>query len=72
MRRREFLAGVSSIAISTLPWRDARSRSIEGPPIARTVDVVDRRFGLTLPDPYRWMENANDPDWQTFMRGQVA
>lgn len=72
MRRREFLAGISSIAMSALPWREARARSIEGPPIARTVDAIDRRFGLTLPDPYRWMENANDPDWQRFMRGQAA
>jgi prolyl oligopeptidase len=36
-----------------------------GPPIARTVDVVDTQFGIDAPDPYRWMEgdNAEHTDW---------
>ncbi len=37
-----------------------------GPPVARTVDVVDKDFGLVVADPYRWMEgteNAAHTDW---------
>lgn len=49
-----------------------RARTVDDPPVARVDGVVDRRLGLDLPDPYRWMENPNDPDWEPFMRGQAA
>lgn len=42
----------------------------EAPPVARTVDTVDRAFGLTLPDPYRWMEGENNTEFQTWLRLQ--
>jgi prolyl oligopeptidase len=29
------------------------------PPVARRVDVVERVFGLEMPDPYRWMESTD-------------
>ena len=31
-------------------------------PKTRTVAVVDDFFGTTVPDPYRWLEDANHPD----------
>jgi prolyl oligopeptidase len=42
----------------------------EAPPVARTVDTVDHAFGLTLPDPYRWMEGDNNAEFQTWLRLQ--
>ncbi len=36
------------------------------PPATRKVDVVDNIFTITVPDPYRWLENEDDPevlDW---------
>lgn len=70
--RRELLARASVLGVvGALPWA-ARAQGAARPPVAREVDVVDRRFGLTLPDPYRWMENPKDPDWEPFMRGQGA
>ena len=37
------------------------------------VDVVkDTYFGETLSDPYRWMENDQDPEWLSFLKGQNA
>lgn len=41
-----------------------------GPPIARTVDVVDRDFGLELPDPYRWMEGTDNAEHTAWLRAQ--
>ena len=42
------------------------------PPKAKVHVVVDRYFGQEIADPYRWMENAADPDWMPFLRGQNA
>ena len=36
-------------------------------PIAPKEKLSESRFGLTIKDPYRWMENADDPrlyDWR--------
>jgi prolyl oligopeptidase len=42
------------------------------PPVARVEPVQESLFGTTVTDPYRWMENDKDPDWDPFMRGQGA
>ena len=41
-------------------------------PPARQVDVVDHDFGLTLPDPYRWMEGENNAEFSTWLKAQGA
>ncbi|WP_284619516.1 prolyl oligopeptidase family serine peptidase [Aquabacterium humicola] len=41
-------------------------------PVARIEPVKETFFGETVVDPYRWMENPKDPDWEPFMRGQDA
>ena len=41
-------------------------------PVARVEVVQDTYFGETLRDPYRWMENAEDPEWPAFLKGQNA
>src|SRR5689334_18942244 len=41
-----------------------------GPPVARTVDVVDHQFGIDVPDPYRWMEGADNPEYKTWLAAQ--
>jgi len=40
------------------------------PPVARVEAVTDTHFGDKVTDPYRWMENDQDRDWLTFLRGQ--
>lgn len=60
------LALVLGFALST---DNALARSDLQPP-ARTVDVVDQIFGLTLPDPYRWMEGQKNPEFQTWLKAQ--
>lgn len=43
---------------------------VETPPPARTVNAVDSAFGLTLPDPYRWMEGNENAEYQTWLKAQ--
>ena len=70
MDRRLFLAttaAVFSVGLPRFAWGQAGK-----PPPAKTVDTADGRFGTTLPDPYRWMEDPKDPDWEPWMRAQAA
>lgn len=45
---------------------------IAAPPVARRENVVDVLWGVPVPDPYRWMESAEDPDWLPFLNGQTT
>jgi prolyl oligopeptidase len=42
------------------------------PPIARIDGVKETIWGRSIDDPYRWMENPNDADWQPYMERQAA
>ncbi len=70
MNRRDFLGSVAAMSACSLPrlaWGQA-----DRPPVAKVSDAVDTRLGMRLPDPYRWMEDAKDPDWEPWMRAQGA
>jgi prolyl oligopeptidase len=84
INRRELLAGAAGTvaALLTRP-RDAAAAAAAGTaaaaaggippaPVARVAAVTDNYFGETLRDPYRWMENDQDPDWLPFLKGQNA
>jgi prolyl oligopeptidase len=43
-----------------------------GPPKARVDAVIDELHGHKIPDPYRWMENADSPETQAYVRAQLA
>lgn len=43
---------------------------IAGPPVARTVDVVDHQFSVDVPDPYRWMEGIDNAEYQAWLKAQ--
>ncbi|WP_375419616.1 hypothetical protein [uncultured Sphingomonas sp.] len=70
MNRRDFLGAIAASTALGLPR--AAFAETAGPPVAKTVDAVDRRLGMALPDPYRWMEDAKDPAWEPWMRAQGA
>lgn len=39
-------------------------------PAARRTDVVDGAFGLSLPDPYRWMEGEGNAEFDAWLKAQ--
>lgn len=69
--RRSTLAAIASTPLLWLPALAAPSAR-RGPPVARIEPVSETFFGETIVDPYRWMENPKDAQWQPFMRGQDA
>jgi len=52
----------------TLPLRAADLTQ----PVAPVVPVTDTYFGTTITDPYRWMENLQSPQVQSWMKAQAA
>ena len=68
-RRRLLATMAASAALSALPTRLAAQGA---PAAAKTVTASDDYWGTILSDPYRWMENSSDPDWQPWLRAQDA
>jgi prolyl oligopeptidase len=46
--------------------------AVDAPPETRVVPAVDQLFGLTLPDPYRWMEGANNAEFNAWLGAEGA
>lgn len=79
MRRAAALAAAGPLgrlgALGTLVPLAAAAKAAAAPrraPVARIEPVRETFFGTTVVDPYRWMENPKDKDWEPFMRGQDA
>jgi len=51
--------------------RESAALSIEPPPSAAIRVVTDVYFGTPVADPYRWLENVQDPEVQQWMRAQA-
>jgi prolyl oligopeptidase len=66
-RRRSEAAGSTVAGVAA-----AAGAAIPPAPVARMAVVTDSYFGETLRDPYRWMENDQDPEWLPYLRGQNA
>lgn len=67
-RRRSDAAGSAAAATAAA----SAASPIPAAPVARVAVVTDNYFGETLRDPYRWMENDQDPQWLPYLRGQNA
>jgi len=48
----------------------AVAADIPAPPVAPVRPVTDTYFGTKVVDPYRWMENRQDPEFLAWARGQ--
>jgi prolyl oligopeptidase len=40
-------------------------------PPTKTVDAADTYFGHTYQDPYRWLENLQDPEVEAWFKAQA-
>ena len=69
--RRVFLGSLGGLA-GALSVRGWAADKPAGPPVAPVEPVTDTYFGTSVTDPYRWMENLEDPRWMPFLRGQAA
>jgi prolyl oligopeptidase len=59
------------LAAAALLFAAARSHAeLPAAPAAKTVPVVDDYFGTKVTDPYRWMEDPKDPDFQAYLKAQ--
>jgi prolyl oligopeptidase len=55
-----------------LPCALSAALAADAPPVARTGDAVDQAFGISLPDPYRWMEGEKNDEFSTWIATQGA
>ena len=70
--RRNFIATTGSLAALAMLPVASRAAAPEGtPPTARVEPVAETFFGQSVTDPYRWMENDKDPDWEPYVKGQA-
>jgi prolyl oligopeptidase len=68
-RRRLLAGGLALGASAFIP--DLAHAAMAGPPVARVEPVTEVLHGVSVTDPYRWMENPDDPDWLPFAHGQT-
>jgi prolyl oligopeptidase len=70
LNRRNLLVSASALGLCSL-GRSAWGQA-SGPPVASIRRVTETIFGTTVIDPYRWMENSQDPEWKPYLMGQNA
>lgn len=70
MDRRDFVLSLTATTFLSFSYK-AQAQATK-PPVAKQVEAVDTRLGYTLRDPYRWIKNPKDPDWEPWMRAQGA
>src|SRR5262245_33497508 len=71
--RRRFLGAASALAaFMGLPFAVKSADKDSVPPVARRVQASDDYYGTTVEDPYRWMEDAKDPQLLPWLKAQDA
>jgi prolyl oligopeptidase len=72
MTRRSLMAAATTTAFLP-PHLSLAAAATRPPALARLTPVTDTAFGISLTDPYRWMESMDkDPDWVPYMTAQNA
>jgi prolyl oligopeptidase len=72
--RRRALSVLAAVPASLAAARApaASGAGTAGPPVARKQPVTETLWGEQIVDPYRWMEDPKDAEWDPFMKGQAA
>jgi prolyl oligopeptidase len=60
------------VAATVLGTDDSSPSTTSGPPKAKTEPVTDTVQGHKIVDPYRYMEDASNPDTQAYVQQQLA
>jgi len=72
LNRRRFLLGASVAVTAAATGLRVQARELVPGPQARLEPVAETYFGYPVVDPYRWMENAADPDWMPWLQANDA
>jgi prolyl oligopeptidase len=62
---------LAALCLAALPLATSAAE-IPKPPVARVENATDTYFGVTLTDPYRWMEARPEPEFREFLEKQDA
>ncbi|HKW44082.1 MAG TPA: prolyl oligopeptidase family serine peptidase [Candidatus Eremiobacteraceae bacterium] len=68
---RNWVSAVLAGGAMLVPLAGAGDTKASYPPAARG-SVVDTYFGTTVADPYRWLENVDSPETQTWVNAEKA
>src|SRR3989442_9288996 len=55
-----------------MPAPVCAAADVAEPPVTRTDEVVDDLFGVSIPDPYRWLEDGSSAEARTLVDAQNA
>jgi len=69
--RRQFLIAAAASGLAMTPATGLKAAS-DRPPVAKRIPAFDEYYGTVLADPYRWMEDAKDPDLLRWLEAQNA
>lgn len=61
-------AATPSASTPAEPTPTPAAPAASGAPVARTVEIVEEKFGVSVADPYRWMEGAENAERDAWMR----
>ncbi len=62
LSRRSLLISASAAAFLSAVPSLSRAVAAGGPPVPRIDPVTETFYGVAVTDPYRWMENPDDPE----------
>jgi prolyl oligopeptidase len=61
-----------ALAVFVFAFAPAPARAADAPPVAAVHAVTDTLWGVPVADPYRYMENTKDPEFQAWMKGEAT
>ncbi|HTZ95871.1 MAG TPA: prolyl oligopeptidase family serine peptidase [Terriglobales bacterium] len=70
--KRRILILLSLLVLSGLGVAQTAAPAPGGPPATRRDDVQETLHGVTIADPYRWLEDQNSPETRTWINQQNA